>query len=75
MTVNSIFRAWEEGWEKVQFNNAGDEKFAARFSAKYENLMWYDPDSKKMMHLAAGNCAVLIKLDKNGERKRESGKG
>ena len=68
MTVTRIFRAWEEGWEKVQFNSAGDEKFAARFSAKYENLMWYDPDSKKMMHLAVGNCVVLIKLDKNSER-------
>ena len=71
MTVTRIFRAWEEGWEKVQFNSAGDEKFAATFSAKYENLMWYDPDSKKTMHLAAGDCAVLIKLDKNSERKRE----
>ena len=75
MTVTRIFRAWEEGWEKVQFNSAGDEKFAARFSAKYENLMWYDPDSKKMMHSAVGDCAVLIKLDKNSERKREKGKG
>jgi hypothetical protein len=75
MTVSRIFRAREEGWEKVQFNCAGDEKLAARFSAKYENFMWYDPDSKKTMHSAAGDCAVLMKLDKNSERKREKGKG
>ena len=37
--------------------------------------MWYDPDSKKTMHSAAGDCAVLIKLDKSSERKREKGKG
>jgi hypothetical protein len=32
-----IFRAWEEGWEKVQFDSAGDEKLAAQMSAKYED--------------------------------------
>ena len=48
---------------------------AARFSAKYENLTWYDPDSKKPIQLAAGDCAVLIKLDKNSKRKRKEGKG
>ncbi len=37
--------------------------------------MWYDPDSKKIMHFAAGDCAVLIKLDENSEMKREKGKG
>jgi hypothetical protein len=70
-----MFMAWEEGWETVQFNSAGDEKFAARFLAKYENLMWYVPDSKKTMHLNTGDYAVLIKVDKNSERKREKGKG
>ena len=75
MTVTRIFRAWEEGWEKVQFNSAGDEKFTARFSTKYEDLTWYDPDSKKTMHSTAGDCAVSIKLDKNIERKRETGRG
>ena len=29
-----IFRAWDEGWEKVQFDSTGDEKFAAQMSAK-----------------------------------------
>ena len=75
LSVTRIFRAWEEGWEKVQFNSAGDERFAARFSAKYEDLMWYDPDSRKLMQSPKGDCAVLIKLDKNSERKREKGKG
>ena len=36
--------------------------------------MWYDPDSKKMMHSGLEDCAVLIKFDKNSERKREKGK-
>jgi len=36
--VTRIFRAWEERWEKVQFDSSGDEKFAARLSAKYEGL-------------------------------------
>ena len=36
--------------------------------------MCYDPDSKKMMHLAVGDCAVLIKLDTvKGREKREKG--
>ena len=36
--------------------------------------MWYDPDSRKQMH-SKGDCAVLIKLDKNSERRQEKGKG
>ncbi len=75
MTVTRIFMVWEEGWEKVQFNSTGDEKFASRFSAKYENLMWYDLDSMKTMHLAAGDCAVLISWIRivKGREKREKG--
>jgi hypothetical protein len=73
LTVTTIFRAWEEGWENIQFNSAGDEKFAARFSTKYEDLMWCKPDSKMTMHSAKGDCAVLIKLDTDSEKKREKG--
>ena len=29
LTATKIFRAWEEGWEKVQFDSGGDDKFAA----------------------------------------------
>ena len=29
LTATRIFRAWEEGWEKVQFDSSGDDKFAA----------------------------------------------
>ena len=74
MSVTRIFRAWEEGWEKVQFNSAGDERFAARFSAKYEDLMWYDPDSRKLMQSPKGDCAVLLKLDKNSEKREKKEK-
>lgn len=39
LTVTIIFRAWDEGWDEVQFNSTGDEKFAARYSTKYEVFM------------------------------------
>ena len=37
--------------------------------------MWHDPHSRKQMHSAQRDRVVLIKLDKNSERKREKGKG
>ena len=73
--VTRIFRAWEERWEKLQFDSFGDEKFAARMSAKYEGLKWIDVDSKREMHTAMGDCVILKKLGKETERKREKGKG
>jgi hypothetical protein len=73
--VTRSFRAWEERWEKVQFDSSGDEKFAARLSAKYEGLKWIDVDSKREMHTAMGDCVVLKKLGKETERKREKGRG
>ena len=39
-----IFRAWEEKWDKNQFNSQGDEVMAA----KYCGLKWFDIDKKKM---------------------------
>jgi hypothetical protein len=30
-----------EEWERQVFAAAGDEKFAARLSAKYKGLKWY----------------------------------
>ena len=65
----------EEGWEKVKFDSFGDEKFAARMSAKYEGLKWIDVDSKREMHTSMGDCVILKKLGKETERKREKGKG
>ena len=73
--VTRIFRAWEERWEKVQFDSLGDEKFAAQMSAKYEGLKWFEVDSKREMHTAMGDCVILKELGKETERKREKGKG
>ena len=33
-----------EDWEDVQFGRKGDDIHAARVSAKYEGLMFYDAD-------------------------------
>ena len=60
--------------EKVQFDNSGDEKFAARLSKKYEGLKWIDVDSKREMHTAMGDCVILKRLGKDTERKREKGR-
>lgn len=38
--VARIFRAWEKGWEKAQFDSMGDEKFAAWMPAMLESLKW-----------------------------------
>lgn len=37
-------------------------------------MIWFDPDCNKMMHSAKGDYAVLLKLDKNFEIKRQKGK-
>jgi hypothetical protein len=67
--------AWEERWEKVQFDSLGNETFAACLSAKYEGLVWIDVDSKRELHTAMGDCVVLKKLGKDTERQREKGRG
>lgn len=73
ITLTKNFRAWEEWWEKFNsiVHSAGDEKFVARPSAKYDDFLCYDPGSRKQMHSAKGDCTVLIKLDENSERKQE----
>ena len=43
--VTRSVRAWEEGWEKIQFDSLGDEKFAALMSAKYEGWKWIQKGS------------------------------
>ena len=75
LTATRIFRAWEEGWEKVQLNSSGDDKFAAQFLAKYEGLRWVDFDSKMPLHSAEGDGTVLVKLGGQTARKQEKGKG
>ena len=40
-----IFRAWEEGWEKVTVGPGGDDRLEARLVAKYGGLRWLDRDN------------------------------
>jgi hypothetical protein len=56
-----IVRTWMEEWERRVFTAAGDEKFAARLSAKY-GLKWYDEDEKRKMMTMDGDCVVLCRL-------------
>ena len=39
-----VFHCYLEDWEDVQFSRKGDDVHAARVSAKYEGLMFYDAD-------------------------------
>ena len=39
-----VFLCYLEDWEDVQFNRKGDDVHAARVSAKYGGLMFYDAD-------------------------------
>jgi hypothetical protein len=52
-----------------------DEKFAARFSSKYEGLQWVDFYSKMPTHSSERDCAVLLNLGGQTARKQETGKG
>lgn len=40
-----VFRAWEERWEKKQFNKKGDSRHAVWVSAKYGGLKYYESDN------------------------------
>jgi len=39
-----VFHCYHEDWEDVQFGLKGDDAHAARVSAKYGGLMFYDAD-------------------------------
>ncbi len=67
-----IFRAWYEGWDNVQVNCAGDDRFAAALSAKYGGLQFYKKDGAQQGFdgpvngfTLKDNCCVLVKLDKD----------
>ena len=55
------------------FTAAGDEKFAARLSAKYEGLKWYDEDEKRNMRTMDGDCVVLCKLTSAHQTRKQKG--
>jgi hypothetical protein len=55
------------------FTAAGDEKFAARLSAKYEGLKWYDEDEKWKMRTMNGDCVVLCRLTSAHQTKSQKG--
>jgi hypothetical protein len=71
--VTRIVRTWMEEWEKRVFTAAGDEKFAARLSAKYEGLKWYDEDEKRNMRTMDGDCVVLCKLTSAHQTRKQKG--
>ena len=55
-----VFRAWEECWEKTQFNKKGDSRHAARVSAKYGGLNYYDSDNPDHMGVLPEHDSVLL---------------
>ena len=64
-----VFHAYLEDWEDVQFNSKGDDVHAAKVSAKYEGLGFYDEDHDRTGKFCEIDCAVLTKCVKKGPLK------
>ena len=64
-----VFHAYLEDWEDVQFNSKGDDVHAARVSAKYEGLGFYDEDHERTGKFREIDCAMLTKCVKKGPLK------
>ena len=64
-----VFHAYLEDWEDVQFNSKGDDVHAAKVSAKYEGLGFYDEDHDCTGKFCEIDCAVLTKCMKKGPLK------
>jgi hypothetical protein len=71
--VTRIVRTWMEEWERQVFTAAGDEKFVARSSAKYEGLNWYGEDEKRKMRTMDGDCVVLCRLTSAHQTRKQKG--
>ena len=57
-----MFWARQESWAKIQFNKKGDNRYAARASAKYGGLKLKDENNNnKFGWIWANNCATLFK--------------
>ena len=55
-----MFRAWEEQWEKKQFNKKGDSRHAARVSTKNRGLKYYDSDIPDQMGVFPEHDSVIL---------------
>ena len=64
-----VFHAYLEDWEDVQFNSKEDDVHAARVSAKYEGLGFYDKEYDCTGKCCEIDCAVLTKCVKKGPLK------
>jgi len=66
------FRAWNEGWERMQFKSSGCDLFAAKFSEKYGGLRFKDVDKDgRVGYTLKDNCAVLQKCYKGKGQRTE----
>jgi hypothetical protein len=64
-----VFHAYLEEWEDMQFNSKGNDVHAARVSAKYEGLGFYDEDHDRTGKFREIDCAVLTKCVRTGPLK------
>ena len=48
MEPERVFHACQEDWEDIQFRRKGDDVHAAKVSAKYGGLIYYDDDKKQI---------------------------
>ena len=64
-----VFHAYLEDWEDCQFGSKGDDVHAARVSAKYEGLGFYDEDHDRTGKFHEIDCAMLTKCVKKGPLK------
>ena len=69
-----VFHSYLEDWEDVQFGRKGDDIHAARVSAKYGGLMFYDADYDRVGMFREIDCAILTKCVKKGEKKTRTQK-
>ena len=69
-----VFHCYREDWEDVQFNRKGDDVHAARVSAKYGGLMFYDADYDRVGMFREIDCAILTKCVKKGDKKTRTQK-
>ena len=68
------FHAYLEDWEDVQFNSKGDEVHAARISAKYGGIKYYDDEKDQIGMIHELDCAILTKCIKTGDKKTRTQK-
>eukprot|EP00804_Cyclotella_cryptica_P024597 CCRYP_001605-RA/>CCRYP_001605-RA protein AED:0.15 eAED:0.13 QI:0/0/0/1/1/1/2/0/458 len=62
-----IFRAWEEGWEKVPIGPNGNDLLEARLVRKCGGIKWLDPDNG--YHLCVGHPNKMFFSKKRGNNK------